>query len=199
MKKHAPATLRNREVIAQALAEELPQDGLVLEVASGSGEHAVFFADRFPMMTWQPSDPNGEAVASIRAYRTEFSGTNLRSPVVLDASMPDHWNAEAVDAIVCINMTHISPWAASVGLFKGAAQILSGKSLPLILYGPYFEHGVEPAPSNIAFDEGLRARNSEWGIRRLADMDALAHANGLTRTARREMPANNVFLVYRPG
>ncbi|MEP3420334.1 MAG: DUF938 domain-containing protein [Erythrobacter sp.] len=199
MKKHAPATLRNREVIAQALAEELPQDGLVLEVASGSGEHAVFFAGRFPMMTWQPSDPDGEAVASIRAYRTEFSGTNLRPPMVLDASMPDHWNAEAVDAIVCINMTHISPWAASAGLFKGAAQILSGKNLPLILYGPYFEHGIEPAPSNIAFDEGLRARNSEWGIRNLADMDALAHANGLTRTARREMPANNVLLVYRPS
>ena len=197
MKKHAPATLRNREAIAQALAEELPESGLVLEVASGSGEHAVFFAGRFAALEWQPSDPAGDAIASIAAYRTEFGGANLRQPLVLDASTPESWEVRSVDAAVCINMVHISDWAATIGLFKGAATVLGGKGLPLILYGPFFEHGIDPVPSNAAFDEGLRARNLAWGIRHVEDLDELAHANGFTRSARREMPANNLMLVYR--
>lgn len=197
MKRHAPATLRNRDAIAEALAEELPESGFVLEVASGSGEHAVFFAGRFAAIEWQPSDPAADAIASIEAHGADYAGTNLLSPIILDASAPDGWTVSAADAIVCINMVHISDWAASEGLFKGAADILSGKGLPLILYGPFFEQGVEPAPSNLAFDEGLRARNPAWGIRHAAELDTLAQANGFTRSARRAMPANNLMLVYR--
>ena len=198
MKKHAPATLRNREAIAEVLARELPESGLVLEVASGSGEHAVYFAERFPALHWQPSDTDREALASLLAYKAEYHGGNLRLPMVLNAAAPESWEIRAADAIMCINMVHISPWAATEGLFAGAAQILSGTELPLILYGPYFEHDVEPAPSNIAFDESLRSRNAQWGIRDAEDMDALAEERGLFRAARHEMPANNLMLIYRP-
>lgn len=197
MKKHAPATLRNRQAIAAVLAEELPEAGLVLEVASGSGEHAVFFADAFPALEWQPSDPDREAIASIVAYKAEYEGLNLRLPLLLDASAPGRWEVGRADAIVCINMVHIAPWDAAEGLFEGAAQTLSGKDAPLFLYGPFFEQGAEAAPSNQAFDESLRARNGQWGIRHVEALDELAAANGFTRTARRAMPANNLTLVYR--
>lgn len=198
MKRHAPATLRNREAIVAVLREELPENGTVLEIASGSGEHAVFFAEHFPRNEWQPSDVDGQALASIRAYRADYAGTNLLDPVQLDAQAPEGWVSPGkVAAILCINMVHISPWTATEGLFSAAAQSLSGKDLPLILYGPYFEQGIEPAPSNIAFDESLRSRNAHWGIRSLGDMDALAVRQGFRRSARHEMPANNLMLVYR--
>lgn len=197
MKKHAPATLRNREAIASVLHDELPRSGVVLEVASGSGEHIVYFADLFANLDWQPSDPDAEALASILAYSAEFEGSNLRLPMVLNASAPDRWEMKGADAIVCINMVHISPWEATVGLFAGAAQLLGGKDMPVILYGPYFEQGVKPAPSNLEFDENLRSRNEQWGIRNVEDLDTLAQAKGLRRTARHEMPANNLMLVYR--
>lgn len=197
MKKHAPATLRNREPIAQVLAEELPESGLVLEVASGTGEHAVYFSERFPALEWQPSDPDRDAIASILAYKAERPDLNMRLPIVLDAQEPERWEIRDADAIVCINMVHISPWKATEGLFEGAARILGGNNLPLVLYGPYFEQGVEPAPSNIAFDESLRSRNEQWGIRQIEDVDRIADANGFARTARHEMPANNLCLVYR--
>lgn len=196
MKKHAPATLRNREAILAILRHELPEWGTVLEVASGSGEHAVYFAEHVPALAWQPSDPDPEAIASIAAYREEFDGVNLREPLVLDASSPPSWPIKRADAILCCNMVHISPWAATVGLFKGASQILDADA-PLILYGPYFESGVEAAPSNIQFDLGLRARDDRWGIRELEDVDRIAQRNGFNRTARHEMPANNLTLVYR--
>ncbi len=197
MKKHAPAALRNREAIAAVLAEQLPDSGLVLEVASGSGEHAVFLAERFGDLEWQPTDPDPRALASIQAYGAEFAGSNLRKSMLLDASAPADWEVDHVDAILCINMIHISPWSATEGLFKGGACILSGKNLPLILYGPYFEQGVETAGSNLAFDESLRSRNEQWGIRNVEDVDQLGIANGFTRTARHAMPANNLILVYR--
>lgn len=197
MKRHAPATLRNREAIAAVLAEELPDSGLVLEIASGSGEHAVYLADRFGGLDWQPSDPARQAIASIQAYAAEFAGANLRKPMVLDASAPADWAVDSADAILCINMTHISPWEATAGLFAGAAQILCDKNLPLILYGPYFEQGVQAAPSNIAFDQNLRARDHRWGIRQTHELDTLAHANNFVRGARHVMPANNLMLVYR--
>ncbi len=196
MKKHAPATLRNRDAIAAVLELELPKAGTVLEIASGSGEHAVFFAERFAAHDWLPSDPDTEALASIRSYRDDFPGDNLRMPVMLDARAPGAWPVEQADAILCINMAHISEWEASVGLFEGAAQI-SGKGAPLILYGPYFERDVEAAPSNISFDESLRSRDERWGIRQIEDVDALANANGFERAARYEMPANNLTLIYR--
>ncbi|MCK0128891.1 DUF938 domain-containing protein [Erythrobacter sp. F6033] len=196
-KKHAPATERNREHIAAVLAEELPDSGVVLEVASGSGEHAVYFAQRFPQLDWQPSDFEQDALASIIAWREEMGTTNLRAPAVIDAAVPDSWEVKQADAILCSNMVHISPWEATEGLFAGAARILSGKDLPIILYGPYFEQGIEAAPSNLQFDAGLRERNPNWGIRDAEKLDTLARSHGFERSARHEMPANNLILVYR--
>ena len=197
MKKHAPATVRNRQAIAGVLEKELPEKGVVLEIASGSGEHAVYFADAFPALDWQPSDPDREAIASIVAYKAEYEGLNLRLPLLLDASTPASWEVRKADAIVCINMIHIAPWEAARGLFEGAAQRLSGKDAPIILYGPFFEQGVETAPTNLSFDQNLRARNPQWGIRKVEELDILAQENGFTRAARHSMPANNLMLVYR--
>ena len=155
-KQHAPATLRNRDAIAQVLARELPAQGRVLEIASGTGEHAAFFAERFPALEWQPSDPSGEALASIAAYRVDYPGGNLAGPVLLDAVAPEGWPVAAAEAIVCINMVHISPWEATLGLFAGAARLLDRHGGPLILYGPYLEQAVDTAPSNLEFDASLR-------------------------------------------
>jgi SAM-dependent methyltransferase len=195
-KLHASATQRNREPIAQVLARELPPQGRVLEVASGTGEHAVFFAARFPALAWQPSDPDPAALASIAAYRADYPGDNLAAPVRLDAAAPATWPITQAAAILCINMVHISPWAASEGLFRGAGRVL-GPAAPVILYGPYREAGVETAPSNLAFDQSLKARNPAWGLRDLAAIDRLAQDAGFERTARHQMPANNLALVYR--
>lgn len=196
MKKHAPAALRNRDAILVVLAEELPKAGTVLEVASGSGEHAMYFAKHLPSLTWQPSDADAEALASIAAYRNEYKGENVAEPMMLDASQPDSWPVASADAVLCVNMVHISPWAATIGLFAGASKILD-KHAPLILYGPYLEEDIETAESNLAFDAGLKERNPEWGLRELSTMDKLAADNGFTRTARHAMPANNLMLVYR--
>lgn len=196
-KQHAPATLRNRDPIAQVLARELPASGTVLEVAAGTGEHAVFFAEAFPALTWQPTDPSPEALASIAAYRDDYPGQNLAAPLLLDASAPESWPVTQADAIVCINMVHISPWEATLGLFAGAARVLAASKGPLVLYGPYIEQGVETAPSNREFDASLKARNPLWGLRDAAALDALAGQHGMTRSARHAMPANNIILVYR--
>lgn len=179
------------------LARELPQAGRVLEVAAGTGEHAVFFAARFPALEWQPSDPDGDALASIAAYRAEYEGGNLAAPVLLDAAAPDNWPLSSAAAILCINMVHISPWEASIGLFAGAARILGRSAGPLILYGPYLEEGVETAASNLAFDQSLKERNPVWGLQHLGAVDGLAAQHGFARTARYAMPANNLMLVYR--
>ena len=195
MKKHAPATLRNREAIAGVLAMELPAIGLVLEIASGSGEHAVYFAERFPALEWQPSDCVDEQNASITAWREEAGLVNLRAPIELASDRSD-WPISAADAIFCANMIHISPWATAEGLFAGASLIL-GHGAPLLLYGPFIEDGIETAPSNLAFDESLKSRNPQWGIRSLEVVDALANSHGFERSARHEMPANNLMLVYR--
>lgn len=196
-KQHAPATLRNREPIAAVLARELPASGTVLEIAAGTGEHAVFFAGMFPALAWQPTDPSDEALASIAAYRAEYAGDNLAAPLLLDAAESDGWPVAAADAIVCINMVHISPWEATLGLFRGAAQVLGSSGGPLILYGPYIEQGVETAPSNLDFDASLKARNPAWGLREAEALDALAASHGMARSARHAMPANNLMLVYR--
>ena len=199
MKRHAPATLRNRVAIADVLAKELPEQGQVLEIASGSGEHAVFFAACFPQILWQPSDPDSQALASIAEFRAEYAGANLAAPVALDAARPDSWPISQADAILCCNMVHISPWEATVGLFHGAAALNGGRRPAVLLYGPYFERDVEPAPSNLAFDESLRARDDRWGIRDLEDVDHLARQCGFHCTARHVMPANNVLISYRGG
>jgi hypothetical protein len=196
-KQHAPATLRNREAIAEVLAGELPASGTVLEIAAGSGEHAVFFAERFGSVTWLPTDPSPEALASIAEYRADYPGTNLSAPLMLDAAAPDTWPVSEAAAILCINMIHISPWAATQGLFRGAARLLGRSGRPLIVYGPFLEDGVEAAASNLAFDESLKARDKAWGLRRAEDVDSLAATHGLTRAARHAMPANNLSLVFR--
>lgn len=195
MKRHSPAAARNCEPIAAVLAEELPSSGLVLEIASGTGEHAVHFAAAFPALTWQPSDPDPLARASIDAWRLEQALPNYLPPLNLDAAAPV-WPVERAAAVVCINMIHISPVAASEGLFAGAARLLAADS-PLILYGPFLESDVETAPSNLAFDADLKARNPEWGLRSLAWLDGAAARHGLSRTRRVAMPANNLTLVYR--
>ena len=195
MKRHAPATARNSEPLAEVLAEELPDRGLVLEVASGSGEHAVFLARQFPALEWQPSDVDLEALASVDAWAAEAGCANLRPAIALDAAQAN-WPIAAADAVLCVNMVHISLWSAAVGLFTGAGRILTSGA-PLVLYGPFIEPGRETAPSNLAFDQSLKQRNSEWGLRNTADLDALAADHGLRRTARYAMPANNLVLVYR--
>jgi ubiquinone/menaquinone biosynthesis C-methylase UbiE len=158
-----PSTLRNREPIAAVLAEWLPESGLVLEVASGSGEHAVHFAERFPTLDWQPSDPDLAALSSIEAWRADSGLPNLREPMILDASAQT-WPVEAADALLNINMVHISPWEASLGLLDGAARILRSGG-PLILYGPWIQQRFQTTPSNLAFDEDLKRRNPAWGLR----------------------------------
>ncbi len=197
MKRHAPATARNSQPLAEVLARELPASGTVLEIASGSGEHAVFMARRFPALDWQPSDRDAEALASVDAWAAEARLANLRPAIALDAAAPD-WPNVSADALLCVNMVHISPWDAAVGLFAGAGRVL-GSGAPLVLYGPFIEPEQETAPSNLAFDQSLKQRHPEWGLRNTADLDALAADHGLRRTARHAMPANNLVLVYRRG
>ena len=196
-RRHAPATLRNRDAIATVLRDELPDAGLVLEVASGSGEHAVHFAVTFPALDWQPSDPDPAALASIAALRGDANLPNLRAPLLLDAAGAG-WPIEAADALLCINMVHISPWGATLGLLARGAQLLA-PGAPLILYGPYVEDDVPTAPSNLAFDRSLKDRNPQWGLRTLTDVDRAAADVGLARSRRVAMPAHNLMLIYRRG
>ena len=197
MKRHAPAVGRNRDPIAAVLGEELPEGGLVLEVASGTGEHAVHFARIYPDLAWQPSDPDPEALVSIAAWRAEEGLANLREPVLLDAAAPD-WPVAAADAVLCINMIHISPLAATEGLLARAAALLA-PGAPLILYGPYLEAGVDTAASNLEFDAWLKRRDPGFGLRSADWLDGRAAAHGFARTRREAMPANNLTLVYRKG
>lgn len=192
-RKHAPATLRNREPIAEVLQRELPATGKVLEVASGSGEHCVFFAERFTGLVWQPTDPDPGALASIASWCARLR--NVLPPLALDAASV-HWPVDAVDAVLCINMAHISPWEATLGLVAGAQRLLD-PGAPLILYGPWRREGVQTVPSNEAFDASLKARDPRWGLRRVEDLDAVAAANAFARSKLIEMPANNLMLVYR--
>ena len=193
-KRHAPATMRNRDAIAAVLADWLPPAGTVLEVASGSGEHAVHFAAAFPGLFWQPSDPDPAALTSIAAWRAEAGLANIAPPFLLDAAAP-LWPVDTADALLCINMVHISPWAATLGLFAGAARILP-PGAPLILYGPYVESEVATAPSNLAFDRSLKERNPDWGLRDLDAVRAAAAEAGLAFAERRAMPANNLMLLF---
>ncbi len=194
-RRSAPAALRNREPIADVLREWLPPSGVVLELASGTGEHAAFFAAQFPALEWQPSDAHAQALGSIRAWRAAAGLANLAAPIALDAAAPD-WPAERADAILCINMVHISPWAAALGLLDGARRLL-GPGAPLILYGPWLEAGVDPVPSNLDFDRDLRSRDPEWGLREVERFASAARKRGLALADRRSMPANNLMLLLR--
>jgi SAM-dependent methyltransferase len=194
----SPATARNRDPILAVLRAHLPERGLVLEIAAGSGEHAVHMAAALPDLVWRPTDPDEAARASIAARRRHSGLDNLLPPLALDAAHPDAWPVRAADAVVCINMVHISPWAATQGLMAGAAHALPPEGV-LYLYGPYREAEVSTAPSNEAFDASLKARDPAWGLRDRAAVEAEAARHGLALAARLEMPANNLSLVFRKG
>jgi SAM-dependent methyltransferase len=196
----SPAALRNRDPILDVLRRNLPAAGTVLEIASGSGEHVVHFAAALPALVFQPSDPNPEARASIAARLDQSGLANVRAPLAIDAAAPD-WPvqsdiADALVAILCINMIHISPWSATLGLLDGAARLLPRGGL-LYLYGPYRRDGVHTAPSNEAFDQDLRARDPQWGVRDLADIRQEAARRSLLLREAVGMPANNMSLLLR--
>lgn len=191
----APATQRNRDPILELLTSVLPAQGLVLEIASGSGEHAMHFAGALPNLTFQPSDPDEKSRASIAAWLQHSRLTNVKAPLSLDAAQTP-WPIKAADAVLCINMVHISPWAATEGLFRGAAGILT-EGAPLYLYGPYIRAGIETAASNLEFDVNLRRRNPDWGLRDLGAITELARCSGFVRSTVTEMPANNISVLFR--
>lgn len=191
----APAVARNRDAILEILRSILPASGTVLEVASGSGEHAVHFATALPGLTWQPSDPDLAARHSIAAHTRAAGLGNVLNPSPLDAAA-DRWPVARADAIVCINMIHIAPWTATEGLMTGAARILPEGGV-LFLYGPFREGGRFAAESNAAFDADLRARDAAWGVRDLEAVTGVAEGCGLHLDARIAMPANNLGVVYR--
>jgi len=191
----APAVARNRDPILNVLRRVLSARGLVLEIASGTGEHAVHFAGALPGIVWQPTDPDAAALRSIAAWREQTRLPNLRPPLEFDVTAST-WPVERADAVVCINMIHISPWRSAEGLMAGAGRVL-GPGGVLFLYGPYKEEGRHTAPSNEAFDADLRARNPEWGVRDLGDVSALAASHGLDFVERVAMPANNFSVVFR--
>ncbi|NJR38044.1 MAG: DUF938 domain-containing protein [Leptolyngbyaceae cyanobacterium CSU_1_4] len=207
-RQYAPATERNREPILNVLREVLPPTGTVLEISSGTGEHAAYFAPRLSPRRWIPSDPNSLARASIAAWQQEVTANNLYPPIALDASegrwvveMPEaledfDWGNYPIRAIVNINMIHIAPWSACLGLMAGAGRILSAGGI-LYLYGPFKQNGQHTAPSNAAFDESLQARNPEWGVRDLEAVVAAAQVENLSLKKIYPMPANNLSVVFQ--
>ena len=191
----SPSAARNRDPILAVLRRVLPRAGTVLEIASGTGEHAVHFAAALPHLTWQPTDQDEQALSSIAAHRMASGLPNLLPPLRLDATAPN-WPVEQADAVVAINMVHISPWRATQGLIAGAGRVLPPGGV-LYLYGAYKENGAHTAPSNEAFDQDLRRRNPEWGVRDLDELTQLARTQGLDLAERIAMPANNLSLVFR--
>ncbi|AGU51221.1 hypothetical protein VAPA_1c41440 [Variovorax paradoxus B4] len=199
---HSPAADRNKQPILEALTRILGERGTALEIASGTGQHAAWFAAAMPQWTWQPTDADARMLPAIASRVAEAALPNLRAPLLLDV-MSSRWPSqgaafapdEKFDAIYCANMLHIAPWPACAALMQGAAQHLLPGGL-LITYGPYFEDEGTPAPSNLAFDQDLRARNPAWGIRRLQDVGAEARQSGLVLRERHAMPANNLLLAF---
>jgi SAM-dependent methyltransferase len=196
-RRSAPHVARNAGPIAGILADVLPERGLVLEIASGTGEHALHFARAFPRLLWQPSDPAPAALRSIEAWRADAGLFNLLPAVSLDARAAE-WPIAAADAVLAINMVHISPWSATAGLMRGAGRLLA-PGAPLYLYGAYRRAGIETAPSNAAFDANLKARDPEWGLRDLDDVAAEAARHGFALERVVEMPANNLSVIFRKG
>jgi hypothetical protein len=194
-RRSAPHVGRNAMLISEVLRGLLPERGLVLEVASGTGEHALHFARTFPRLLWQPSDPDPVALRSIEAWRAEAELFNLLPPVALDVRAAE-WPVQKADAILAINMVHISPWSATAGLMRGAGRLLA-VGAPLYLYGAYRQEGVKTAPSNEAFDAWLKDQNQEWGVRNLEDVDTEAGMHGLVLDGVVPMPANNLSVVFR--
>ena len=193
---HSPAAERNTAPLLAVLRAHLPGRGRVLEIAAGTGQHAVAFATALPGLDWTPTDPSAEARASIAAHAAS-GPPNLTTPIALDAADPATWPPGPFDAVICINMIHISPWPATEGLMAGAGAVLSNPGGLLVLYGPYIEADVALAPSNTAFDADLRARDPAWGLRDRDAVTALAKSHGLHLTCRAPMPANNIMLLFR--
>jgi SAM-dependent methyltransferase len=192
---HYPHVVRNRDPILDVLRRVLPAEGLVLEIASGSGEHASYFAEGLPSLFWQPTDSDPRALASIAAHRTEANAVNLLPPLHLDVTSAQ-WQVQRADVVMCNNMIHISPWAATEGLIAGAARALPAGGM-LFLYGPYKIDGRHTAPSNHDFDLDLKRRNPAWGIRDLADVEDLARRHGFDLAETVPMPANNLSVIFR--
>jgi SAM-dependent methyltransferase len=190
-----PHVARNREPILEVLRRVLPRQGLVLEIASGGGEHAAYFASNLPGVLWQPTDANSEMFESIAAHRAAAGVANLLAPLHLDVTS-EQWPVERADAMVCCNMIHIAPWAAAEGLITGAGRTLPRGGV-LYLYGPYKIDGRHTAPSNQDFDASLRARNPLWGVRDLAEVSRLAERHGLALAETVPMPANNLSVIFR--
>jgi SAM-dependent methyltransferase len=194
-RQYRPHVARNRDPILDVLRRVLPPTGLVLEVASGSGEHLAYFATKLPALIWQPTDPDPEALASIAAHRSDATLPNLLAPLHLDVTS-EKWPVARADAVMCCNMIHISPWTSTEGLLAGAARTLPAGGL-LYLYGPYKIGGEHTAPSNRDFDLDLRRRNPAWGIRDLGDVTALAERHGLKLAETVPMPASNLSVIFR--
>lgn len=192
LRRHAPATLRNRDAILAALRRHLPETGLLLEIASGTGEHAAHFAAALPGVTFQPSDPDADARASIDAHAAAAGLANIRPALALDVT--GVWPIDRADALLCCNMIHIAPWEATPALIAGAARVLPSGA-PLLLYGPFLRGGQHTAPSNADFDASLRARDPRWGVRDLDEVIALAA--DFEVAAIEAMPANNLTAVFR--
>lgn len=193
----SPASVRNAEPILRLLRAHLPKSGRVLEIAAGSGQHAIAFSSALPGLEWTPSDPSPDARASIAAWAASAGGENLQAPLALDCLDEASWPDVGFDAVVCINMVHISPWAATEGLMRLAERALPRPGGLLYLYGAYREAEIPLAPSNEAFDINLKARDPAWGLRDRDQVVALARSHGLTLTLRTEMPANNISLLFR--
>ena len=190
----APAE-RNCRPILDVLRQVLPAQGLILEVASGGGQHAAFFAPHFPRLTWQPSDPDASARASILAWADAAKCKNLRPPLEVDAAAAA-WPIDKADAVVCINMIHISPWEATLGLVQGCGRVLPDGGV-LYLYGPFRRGGEHTAPSNATFDADLKSRDARWGVRDVGEVAAAAAAQGFGAPVIIPMPANNLSVVFR--
>lgn len=193
-RQFAPATARNREPILEALRRVLPAHGTVLEISSGTGEHATFFGPNLPGLTWQPSDPDPTSRASIAAWIAATGAANVLPPLDIDVRMLV-WPIISADAVVCINMIHIAPWEATPALFAGARRLLPPGGM-LYLYGPFMRDGRHTAPSNEAFDASLRARNPEWGVRDLENVAAEAAQAGFYAPTVTAMPANNLSVIF---
>jgi hypothetical protein len=193
-RRSSPSAARNREPILAVLQRVLPAEGRVLEIAAGTGEHAVHFAGALPDLIWQPTDPEETSRRSIAAWQREAGLPNLLPPLELDVTRD--WPVGEVDAIVCLNMLHISPWVATEALMAGAEAHLSAGGV-LFVYGPFRRLGVPTAPSNEAFDQSLRSRDPAWGLRALDAVEAEARGRGLLLREVVEMPANNLSLVFR--
>ena len=192
----SPSTARNREPILEVLRSRLPERGAVLEVAAGAGEHAAHNAAALPGLAWRPTDRDPTALASIAAWRDHVGVANLLPPLRLDVMDAESWPPGPFDVVVNINMIHIAPWAAAEGLMAGAGRVLAPGGL-LFLYGPFIESDLVTAPSNVAFDFDLKRRNPDWGLRRLAEVKALAAGHGLSFAERIAMPANNLAVFFR--